>query len=90
MYMVRKQVYLDQRQDDLLKQRARALGTSESDLIRRAIDRALAEPAALASEAAWQRLTAAMAERSALEAEAGERDWTREDLYRERTAWPRR
>jgi hypothetical protein len=90
MYMIRKQIYLEDRQDALLKERARTLRTTESDLIRRAIDRALSEAGALASDAAWQRLVEAMAERSTIAAEAAPREWTREELYEERLRWPRR
>jgi hypothetical protein len=36
--MVRKQVYIEPEQAELLKQRANELGMSEADLIRRCID----------------------------------------------------
>ena len=42
--MVRKQLYLREDQDALLKQKARDLGISEAELVRRALDRFLASP----------------------------------------------
>lgn len=36
--MTRKQLYIEERQDQALKQRAKTLGVSEADLVRRAID----------------------------------------------------
>ena len=42
--VVRKQLYLREDQDALLKQRARDLGISEAELVRRALDRFLASP----------------------------------------------
>ena len=38
MYMVRKQLYIDAKQDRALKRRAKALGVSEAELVRRALD----------------------------------------------------
>jgi predicted DNA-binding protein len=43
--MKRTQIYLDESQDERLAQRARAAGTTKSDLIREAIDAYLAGPA---------------------------------------------
>ncbi len=42
--VVRKQLYLREDQDALLKQRARELGVSEAEVVRRALDRFLASP----------------------------------------------
>jgi len=41
MYMVRKQLYIDDRHERDLKRRATALGVSEAELVRRALDLAL-------------------------------------------------
>lgn len=46
MYMVRKQLYIGPDQERRLKQRARALGVSEAELVRRALERALSDDAA--------------------------------------------
>ena len=40
--MVRKQLYIDDRHERDLKRRARELGVSEAELVRRALDAALA------------------------------------------------
>jgi hypothetical protein len=44
MYMakVRKQLYIEERQERLLRQRAKALGVSEAEIVRAALDVALA------------------------------------------------
>lgn len=41
MYMVRKQLYIDDRHERDLKRRARELGVSEAELVRRALDATL-------------------------------------------------
>jgi hypothetical protein len=82
---VRKQVYLEKRQDRLLKQRARTEGVSEAALIRRALDVELprrvsggTNPAALDEFLELSRRRAAMGPLP------GKRTWTRDDLYEER------
>jgi hypothetical protein len=77
--MIRKQVYLQERQEALLKRRARAQGTTEADLIRRSLDRTLTGASLGADDAAWQRVVDAMDERSRLK--GSRRTWRREDLY---------
>ncbi len=42
--MLRKQLYLEERQDAALKARAQELGVSEAELVREALDRFLNEP----------------------------------------------
>ena len=42
MYVVRKQLYIEAHQEAQLKRRARELGVSEAELVRRALDAALA------------------------------------------------
>ncbi len=42
--MIRKQLYIDPQQDAALKRKARDLGLSEAELVRRALDAALLEP----------------------------------------------
>lgn len=41
--MVRKQLYLDEGQNEALKRRAKQLGVSEAEVVRRALDAALLE-----------------------------------------------
>jgi hypothetical protein len=45
MYMVRKQLYLEERHERALKRRAAATGLSEAELVRQALEAALARPA---------------------------------------------
>lgn len=42
MYVIRKQLYIEAHQEAELKRRARELGVSEAELVRRALDVALA------------------------------------------------
>lgn len=77
--MIRKQVYIEERHEALLKRRARALGTTEAELIRQALDNSLSQGAGGISDQAWQQALAAMHERRGL---AGKkRSWQREELY---------
>jgi hypothetical protein len=84
---IRKQVYLERRQDRLLKQRAKTEGVSEAALIRRALDAAIprhvsggTNPAALDEFLEFSR------RRAALGPLPGKRTWTRDDLYEDRMA----
>lgn len=80
MYMmVRKQLYLEARQDRALKRRAKQLGVSEADVVRAALDAALGEPGAAGSAL---RTTRARALRSLL-------DGAREIAAAHRTSGPR-
>jgi hypothetical protein len=45
MYMVRKQLYLEERHERALKRRAAETGLSEAELVRQALDAALSVPA---------------------------------------------
>lgn len=84
--MVRKQVYIEPEQETLLKQRASALGVSETELIRLSIDAigrtARGFPLALR---AWEDELAFIRERARLQkAHGGQRQWSREEIYAER------
>ena len=79
--MVRKQVYLEEAQEARLKERARLLGTTEAELIRVALDRALADPAGLVSRAAFERFLEYASTRDQLDLAPRPRDWHRDDLY---------
>ena len=77
--MVRKQVYIEPRQEALLKRQARVRGVTEAELIREALDRNLGDLATLTSSESWQRLLKSMEARRGL---AGRRrGWRRDDLY---------
>lgn len=86
--MVRKQIYVEPRQDALLKQVAEARGVSEAALIRRAIDQQLGgyRGGSLPPDpTAWERAYRFMLDLHAQGPLPGQgRTWTREDLYEER------
>jgi hypothetical protein len=83
--MVRKQVYIEPRQDELLKKWAEETGKSEAEIVREALDRWMAsEERRRESEAAWKEVLAFAEERAAYGPVPGGRTWTREELYEER------
>ena len=83
--MVRKQVYIEPRQETTLKQQARALGITEAEVIRRAIDRQMTSVRLGARDPkAWEREKAFIAKRMAKGSVSGRRKWKREDAYEER------
>ena len=87
--MVRKQLYLTDEQDRGLAESAQALGVSQAEIVRLAIDVWLDNDPETRREAAWRDLRRLMDEASAMGVGGqtgpdGERTWTREDLYEER------
>jgi len=85
MTMVRKQVYIERRQDDLLKQWAAETGSTEAEIIRQALDQWLAsEEQRQEAEAAWDAERAFIEARIAEGPVPGGRPWKREELYEER------
>ncbi|MFP4394567.1 MAG: type II toxin-antitoxin system VapB family antitoxin [Anaerolineales bacterium] len=83
--MVRKQVYIKPKQDELLKQWAEETGKSEAEILRQALDRWLeSEEQRQEAEAAWEQILAFSEERAELGAVAEGRSWAREELYEER------
>jgi hypothetical protein len=86
--MVRKQVYIEPRQEALLKRLAQAHKVSEAELIRQAIDRQLGAgpgPALPSDPDAWEHAYQFMLELLARGPVADKgRAWKREDLYEER------
>ncbi|TAK35416.1 MAG: hypothetical protein EPO21_06050 [Chloroflexota bacterium] len=83
--MVRKQVYIEPRQEELLKRRAKELGISEAELIRRGIDQIAHMPSALPpSMQAWEEEKAFIRERMRMRVPQTGRTWTRDELYDER------
>ena len=90
--MIRKQIYIEERQDRTLKRRARARGVTEAEIIREALDevdtrtggrarRPPLDPAAARKAVAFMRGLAAQRSKGP----AGRR-WTRESLYDDRLA----
>jgi hypothetical protein len=85
--MIRKQVYIEPRQDVILKQLAHVLGLSEAEIIRRAIDRQMvAARSGIRDLEAWEREKAFIAERMTGGPAPCRRQWRREDAYEERLA----
>lgn len=85
--MIRKQLYIDDRQERALKRKAKALGISEAELVRQALDRVLddrtrARPGRLQALAAFLD----RAEQSAAGGHRLGRRVPREELYEEREA----
>lgn len=85
--MVRKQIYIQQRQQILLKQLSKFRGKSEAEVIRMALDRELQggptsqQPDPQAWEQAYQFMLA-LRDQGSLKSQP--RDWTRDELYEER------
>jgi hypothetical protein len=85
--MVRKQFYIQKRQDALLKRLSRARGLSEAEIIRQAIEREAAgvpvQPIAT-DRSAWQELVAFLEARQESTAGGQPYQWNREEIYTER------
>jgi hypothetical protein len=77
--MVRKQVYIEERHDRLLKERAKKYRVTEAELIRRAIDRELAATAP--DPAAWEELKRRIERYRKKAPRAHALPWTRDDLH---------
>jgi hypothetical protein len=83
--MVRKQVYLEARQDAWLKRRAAELGVTEAELIRRGLDRLGRAPEAWPPDpGAWAEARAEIVRRLEMTAPQTGRAWTRDELYEDR------
>jgi hypothetical protein len=83
--MVRKQIYIESRHDNILKQQARVLGVTEAEVIRRAIDCQMASVRlGFRNLKAWEREKAFIARRMAKGPVPGGRRWRRQEAYEER------
>ncbi len=83
--MIRKQVYVEPRQEEILKRRSTELGISEAELIRRAIEQVAWGPVSgQVDRGAWESAKAFTQQHRRLEALQTGRAWTREQLYDER------
>ena len=83
--MVRKQIYLEAEQDKTLKARAKALGVSTAELIRRRITEPGRGVASYPTRpGAWEEELHFIAERARLADLKKTRGWTRDELYEER------
>jgi len=79
--MVRKQVYIEAEQEELLKRRAKELGLTEAELVRRGIDQ-IARPGAWLplDPKAWEEAKSVIGERMRLRVPQTGRAWTRGTL----------
>jgi hypothetical protein len=86
--MIRKQVYIEQRHDQMLKRRASQRGVTEAELIREALDSIETGAAVRRREvdaAAARKALAFMRSLSVSRRGEGQgRGWTRESLYEDR------
>lgn len=79
---VRKQVYLEPRQEVLLKLTSQQTGVSEAEIIRQAIDRHLGATTLPQTDfTAWEKEKAFIQQTKQRPTLPGGRDWSREDLY---------
>ncbi len=82
---VRKQIYIEPEQEQMLKHQAKKLGISEAELIRRCIDQAPSiSDLSPFDEEAWEKVKAIMEERLSMNVPQTPRTWTREEIYEER------
>jgi hypothetical protein len=87
MKMVRKQLYLETRQDKAIKAAIKKTGETEAEFIRKAVDAKLeSEETEHRRQEAWKNIQKTWAERKALALALGDepsedRGWTREELY---------
>jgi len=80
--MVRKQVYIEPRQDRMLKRFAKKRGVTEAEVIRRALEQHMKElERADRGLKAWQESKTFMEEWVKKGPVPGRRTWRREDLY---------
>jgi hypothetical protein len=85
--MVRKQFYIHQRQQALLKQLSQARGVSEAEIVRQAIEReAVGESSRppLPDRAAWEKVVRFVESRIALGSDGKPYRWKRQDVYDDR------
>jgi len=83
--MIRKQVYIEQRQERLLKRRARELRVTEAELIRRGIDQIGRLPSLFPNrEESWRAAKLLIGQRMKMRVPQTGRTWRRENLYEQR------
>lgn len=80
--MLRKQIYIDRRQNRLLKRKASELRVSESELIRDGIEKVLRSGTAVTKNiTAWEKEKKFIRALTKQGAVKGGRTWRREDIY---------
>ncbi len=80
--MVRKQVYIEDHQERRLKARAKFLGITEAEIIRRSLERGLGEVSPQRPDpAGWARVVRYIRTRRAKRGRRHTTAWRRDDLY---------
>ena len=83
--MVRRQVYIYPEQGESLKRRAKELGVTEAELIRRGVEQtSRLQETRIPDARAWEEAKAFIKQRMKVIAPQTGRGWTREELYDER------
>jgi hypothetical protein len=84
--MVRKQIYIEERHERLLKRISKARGVSEAELIRQAIERETVgeKPLLAPDQEAWDKILCFAKSRKTLRPGARPYRWNRLDAYEER------
>jgi hypothetical protein len=83
--MIRKQVYIEPRQDETVKERAKMLKITEAEVIRNAIDGQMGSvPSHARDLSAWDREMAFIAKRLSVRSRSTRRRFRRGDIYEER------
>ncbi len=85
--MVRKQIYIEDRHERLLKRISKACGVSEAELIRRAIERETIGGKSLLpspDQDAWNKILRFVKNRKSLRPSGRPYRWNRLDAYQER------
>lgn len=82
--MVRKQVYIEARQEQLLKRMSEARGVTEAELIRDGIDRVALAPHRPTDKGAWTREERFISAKRRFDVPQTGRGWTRDELYEDR------
>jgi hypothetical protein len=84
--MVRKQIYIEERHERLLKRISKARGVSEAELIRQAIEREMVgeKPLLAPDQEAWDKILCFAKSRKTLRPGARPYRWNRLDAYEER------
>lgn len=82
--MIRKQLYIESRQEAILKRVARERGVSEAEVVRCAIEQEAQREPVIPGEldlSAWREAKAFMESLAARGAAEGGRSWKRDDAY---------
>ena len=80
--MIRKQVYIEDHQERRLKARAKLLGVTEAEIIRRSLDRGLGEVSPQRPDpTAWARIARYIRTRRTKGGRRPATTWTRDELH---------